>query len=35
MSNKKQVIKLKVCVVGDKNAGKTTFIQKVIGEQQT
>ena len=31
MSYKKQVIKLKVCVIGQPKSGKSSFIQKVIG----
>lgn len=35
MSSRKEVIKLKVCVVGDTGSGKTSFIRRLIGENWT
>lgn len=32
MNNRKEVIKLKVCVVGDSGSGKSSFIRRLIGE---
>jgi GTPase SAR1 family protein len=32
MSNRKEVIKLKVCVVGDGGSGKSSFIRRLIGD---
>jgi GTPase SAR1 family protein len=31
MNSRKEVIKLKVCVIGDSGSGKTSFIKRLIG----